>query len=158
MLAFYPTNAAKSGKGRHTGFFLLITPSTHWSEHPHPKVSGQKPVENEHKRWTKKHSVVESRPEKELSRPRAVCHDDRGQPKQSACNNAHRHTYVHQLNTEQVLNNVSVPVLFCQCFTVKQLGLAFNGQCPCGHWVCAARTCIVLYFKTNTNLPPWNSC
>ena len=59
--------------------------STHWSKHPHPEVGSQQPVEDEHKRWTEEHGVVETRPEKKLSRPGAVCHYDRSQPKQSVC-------------------------------------------------------------------------
>ena len=59
--------------------------STHWSKHPHPKVSSQQQVEDEHKCWTEEHSVVETRPEQKLSRPGAVCHYDRSQPKQSIC-------------------------------------------------------------------------
>lgn len=56
--------------------------ATHWSEHPHPKVSSQEPVEEEHKRWTEEHCVVEMRPQQKLSRPGTVCHYDRSQPKQ----------------------------------------------------------------------------
>ena len=58
---------------------------THWSKHPHPEVSSQQPVEDEHKRWTEEHGVVKIRPEQELSRPGTVCPYDWGQPKQSTC-------------------------------------------------------------------------
>ncbi len=57
--------------------------STHWSKHPHPKVSRQQPVEDEHKCWAKEHSIIETRPKQELSRPGTVRHYDRSQSKQS---------------------------------------------------------------------------